>query len=145
MDLVRLGVGRWDVLVTEQVIEVLSDFSSAKGPKKAMLSFLRESVPMNGPQEGNRTVCKQLKPGSLKLSEFRKGQYPGTKIRVIWFYGDEATKLQIVCVRAFPKNDEEIPAPEIPAATALREQYLDARNRSSLKIEELPSFSGGFP
>lgn len=99
---------------------------------------------MNGPQEGNRTVCKQLKPGSLKLSEFRKGQYPGTKIRVIWFYGDEAAKLQIVCVRAFPKNDEETPAPEIPAAIALREQYLDARKRGSLKIEELPPFSGGF-
>lgn len=38
MDLVRLGAGRWDVLVTEQVVEVLADFSSAKGPKKAMLS-----------------------------------------------------------------------------------------------------------
>ncbi|HKV12412.1 MAG TPA: hypothetical protein VJ725_29985 [Thermoanaerobaculia bacterium] len=137
MDLVRLGVGRWDVLVTEQVVEVLTDFSSAKGPKKAMLSFLTESLPMNGPQEGNRTVCKQLKPGSLKLSEFRKGEYPGTKIRVIWFYGDEATKLAIVCIRAFAKNDQEAPSSEIRAAVALREQYLDARSRDSLRIEEL--------
>jgi Phage derived protein Gp49-like (DUF891) len=136
MNLVRLGVGRWEVLVTEQVVEVLSDFSSAKGPKRAMLSFLHESVPMGGPQEGNRTVCKQLKPGSLKLSEFRKGQYPGTKIRVIWFYGDEATKLQIVCVRAFEKNSEETSLSEIRAAASLREQYLDARSRGSLKIEE---------
>lgn len=137
MDLVRLGVGRWDVLVTEQVIEVLADFSSAKGPKKAMLSFLTESLPMNGPQEGNRTVCKQLKPGSLRLSEFRKGEYPGTKIRVIWFYGDEATKLQIVCVRAFAKNDQETPSSEIRVAVALRDQYLDARSHGSLNIEEL--------
>ena len=137
MDLVRLGVGRWDVLVTEQVVEVLSDFSSAKGPKKAMLSFLCESVPMNGPQEGNRTICKQLKPGSLRLSEFRKGQYPGTKIRVIWFYGDEATKLQIVCVRAFAKNGEETPLSEIRAAALLRERYFDARSRGSLNVEEL--------
>lgn len=137
MNLARLGAGRWDVLVTEQVVEVLSDFSSAKGPKKAMLSFLCESLPMNGPQEGNRTVCKQLKPGSLKLSEFRKGEYPGTKIRVIWFYGDEATKLQIVCVRAFAKNGQETPSSEIRAAVALREQYLDARSHDSLNIEEL--------
>jgi hypothetical protein len=140
MNLVRIGTGFWDVLVAEQVIEVLTDWSSAKGPKKAMLSFLRESVPLGGPQEGNRTVCKVLKPGSLKLAEFRKGERRGTKIRVIWFYGDEGTDRQIVCVRAFPKNDDETPPAEIPAAAKLRDQFFEARARGELCIEDLPGF-----
>jgi hypothetical protein len=140
MNLVRIGTGVWDVLVSEQVIEVLTDWSSAKGPKKAMLSFLRESVPLGGPQEGNRTVCKVLRPGSLKLAEFRKGERRGTKIRVIWFYGDEEARRQIVCVRAFPKNDEETPSAEIPEALTLRERFFAARADGALTIEDLPSF-----
>lgn len=139
MHLVRIGTGVCDVLVSEQVIEVLTDWSSAKGPKKAMLSFLRESVPLGGAQEGNRTVCKILRPGSLKLAEFRKGERRGTKIRVIWFYGDEQVKRQVVCVRAFPKNDEETPPAEIPEAVALREQFFAARAEGTLTIEDLPS------
>ena len=138
MNLVLLGAGRWRVLISDQAVEVLSDFSSAKGPKKAMLSFLRESVPVSGPQEGNRTVCKQLRPGSLRLSEFRKGQYPGTKIRVLWFYGDETDRRDVVCVRAFPKNDDETPPAEIRAALVLRQRYFEAKDNDSLTIEELP-------
>lgn len=137
MDLVRIGTGVWEVLVSGQVIDVLTDWSSAKGPKKAMLSFLRESVPLGGPQEGNRTVCKVLRPGSLKLAEFRKGERRGTKIRVIWFYGDEARR-QIVCVRAFPKNDEETPPAEIPEAAALREQFFASKADGTMTIEGLP-------
>ena len=102
-----------------------------------MLSLLRESVPMNGPQEGNLTVCIVFKPGSLKLSEFRKGAHPGTKVRVIWFYGDEE-KRQVVCVRAFTKNDWATPPNEIPDATALRREFFEARARGALKIDELP-------
>lgn len=138
MKLVRLAKGTWDVLLTEQVVEVLSDFSSAKGPKRSMLSFLRESVPLSGPQENNRTVCIVLKPRSLKLAEFRKGEHRGTKIRVIWFYGDEDTRRQIICVRAFPKNDSETPPAEIPASATLRAQYFAARAKGLLEIEELP-------
>lgn len=138
MNLVRIGTGVWEVLVSEQVVEVLTDWSSAKGPKKAMLSFLRESVPLGGPQEVNRTVCKVLRPGSLKLAEFRKGERRGTKIRVIWFYGDEEARRQIVCVRAFPKNDEETPPAEIPEAAALRERFFGAKADGTLRIEDLP-------
>jgi hypothetical protein len=138
MNLVRIGTGSWEVLVSEQVIEVLTDWSSAKGPKKAMLSFLRESVPLGGPQEGNRTVCKVLRPGSLKLAEFRKGERRGTKIRVIWFYGDEQMRRQVVCLRAFPKNDEETPPTEIPEAVILKERFFAALAAGTLMIEDLP-------
>ena len=142
MKLVRLASGRWTVLVMEQVVTVLTDLGSAKGPKIAMLSLLRESVPMEGPQEGNRNVCITFKPGSLKLSEFRKGSYPGTKVRVIWFYGDEPKNREIVCARAFAKNTQETPPAEIPAATALRREYLAAKSKGLLEIEELPSGLG---
>jgi hypothetical protein len=139
MNLVRIGTGVWEVLVSGQVVEVLTDWSSAKGAKKAMLSLLRESVPLGGPQEGNRTVCKVLKPRSLKLAEFRKGERRGTKIRVIWFYGDEEARRQIVCVRAFPKNAEETPPSEISEAATLRDQFFAARADGTLTIEDLPS------
>lgn len=137
MNLVRVGPGTWEVLLTEHVVEVLADWGSAKGPKKAMLSFLRQSVPMNGPQEGNVTVCIVFKPSSLKLAEFRKGSYPGTKIRVIWFYGDEENH-RVVCVRAFTKNDLATPPGEIPAASQLRREYFQAKASDTLKIDDLP-------
>jgi hypothetical protein len=145
MKLIRLARGRWDVLVTEQVAEVLSDHSSAKGPKRAMLSLLRESIPMGGPQEGNRTVCVVFTPRSLKLAEFRKGEYRGTKIRVIWFYGDEETRRRVVCVRAFEKNSAQTPPGEIAAATELRTLYFRAVAASQLSIEDLPTTSGDQP
>lgn len=132
-------VGHWTVLLSEQVVEVLTDRRSAPNPKKAMLSFLSESVPLGGPQEGNSTVCIVFKPRSLKLAEFRKGERRGTKVRVIWFYGDESTRQQVVCIRAFEKNDLHTPPGEIPAASALRLEFLEAASRNALIIEDLPS------
>ena len=137
MRLVLLGAWNWRTFVSEQVVDVLTDFGSAKGPKKAMLSLLRESVPQHGPQEGNRTVCKQLSPRSVTLSEFRKGEYPGTKIRVIWFYGDEPTRRDIICVHAFAKNDEETPVSEIRAAMDLKQEYFEAREKNRLVIDKV--------
>jgi hypothetical protein len=137
MTLVRIGTGTWEVLVTEQVVDVLTDFRSAKGPKKAMLSFLRESVPMGGPQESNKTVCVVFNPRSLKLAEFRKGQIPGTRVRVIWFYADD-NRRRVVCVRAFTKNDESTPPGEIPAASGLRDHFFLAESTGGLTIEDLP-------
>jgi hypothetical protein len=137
MRLVRVGRGHWDVLLAEQVVDLLSDLSSARNPKLAMLGFLRESVPLGGPQEGNSTVCIVFNPRSLKLAEFRKGERRGTKIRVIWFYGDEQTRRQVVCVRAFEKNGAQTPRGEIPAASALRMQFLEEKSRNELIIEDL--------
>ena len=81
-------------------------------------------------------MSQDLNPGSLKLAEFRKGERRGTKIRVIWFYGDEARR-QIVCVRAFPKNDEETP-PADAEAMALREQFFASKADGTMTIQDLP-------
>jgi hypothetical protein len=138
MRLVRSGAGRWEVLLNEQVVDVLTDWGSAKHPKKAMLSFLRESVPLGGPQEQNSTVCVIFNPRTLGLAEFRKGEHRGTKVRVIWFYGDEEARRQIVCVRAFEKNGPQTPPREITAATRLRNEFFAAKERGLLAIEDLP-------
>jgi hypothetical protein len=142
MKLIRLARGRWEVLVTEQVAEMLSDHRSAKAQKRAMLSLLKESVPLGGPQEGNSTVCIVLKPHSCKLAEFRKGGR-GTRIRVIWFYGDEDTRRRVVCVRAFEKNAAQTPQGEIDAAAGLRSRYFRAVASDQLTIEDFPTSTGG--
>ncbi|HEX3557193.1 MAG TPA: type II toxin-antitoxin system RelE/ParE family toxin [Thermoanaerobaculia bacterium] len=133
MNLLRIGSGRWAVLMTESVLDEIMDKGSAKGPKNAMLSLLTKSVPDHGPQEDNRTICWQLRPLPLLLWEFRKAEHRGAKFRVIWFYGvDRAT---IVCVRAFVKTSDKTPPGEILAAQELRAAYFEAVRDKTLRIE----------
>ena len=134
MDLILAGASRWSVLFTEQVLDELSDWGSAKGPKNAMTSLLVQSVPAHGPQEGNSTVCKPM-AGSDHLYEFRKGESRGPKVRVLWFYGDPQ-KTKVICVRAFVKTFQKTPPEEIAAATKERERYFQAREAGTLNIVE---------
>jgi len=132
MELLRVGVGKYVVLITEQVLTELADWSSAKDQKNAMLSLLADTVPAYGPQEDNPNICIPLK-GTDGLLEFRKNAKRGTKVRVLWFYGDPTC---VVCVRAFVKTFPHTPPDEIAAASDEKRLYFDALAHRSLKIEE---------
>jgi Phage derived protein Gp49-like (DUF891) len=134
MNILRVGDRRWVVLMSEQVLEELNHWGSAKGPKNAMLSLLTQSVPAHGPQESNPVICIPLR-GTDDLFEFRKREYRGPHVRVLWFYGDPG-KTIIVCARAFVKTFPQTPAEEIDLATAFKHEYHEAVKGKSLIVEE---------
>jgi phage-related protein len=129
MSLLCIGRRRWSVLVTEQVLEELADWGTAKEPKTAMVSLLTKTVPDHGPPFGT-PACTPMGDG---LFEFRKGEHRGPKFRVLWFYGD-ASRTQIVCVRGFVKTSQKTPPQELEAARQARDAY--ERAGSEIVIEE---------
>lgn len=131
MELLSIVGRRCSVFFSEQVLEELGDWGSAKEPKTAMVSLMTKSVPEYGPPFGT-PACTPLGDG---LFEFRKGQHRGPKVRVLWFYGDNAGGV-VVCVRAFVKTFQKTPPEEIAAAKAARVLYTNAVRNKTLRIED---------
>lgn len=103
-----------------------------------MLSLLTKSVPFEGPQTDNPTVCKPLRPVADGLYEFRKQPKRGSKPRVIWFFDGDAV---IVCTVAFFKRDQT-PQSKIDDALAMKEEYFRAKQQRRLEIVDLPVTRG---
>ena len=131
MNVLCIGERHWSVLVTEQVLEELSDWGTAKEPKNAMVSLLTKSIPEHGPPH-QTPACKAL---GDRLFEFRKGEHRGAKVRVLWFYGSQDRRT-IVCVRAFVKTFSQTPLEEIEAAHEARSSYQTALRERTLVIED---------
>lgn len=134
MELLQVGRLNWSVFLTEDVLMFLNDWSRAKQPKTSMTSFLINSVPTGGPQEGNLIVCKAVS-GSEGLSYFRKGKSHGEKVRVFWFYGDSARK-NVICVRGCVKTQRMLDPEEIRIALRKRDEYHAAVMRGALIVED---------
>lgn len=140
MRLLRLGRWHWDVLATLDAYEVCEVLDFLRDPRlgqqaarRAMFSFLRETVPQYGPQEDNPEICLRLHPYSMGLYEFRKQPRRGPKVRVVWFHGEDRTT--VVCATGFLKTDET-PQRQLDVALARKQEYFRAV-RSGLKIEDL--------
>jgi hypothetical protein len=138
MRLLRLARARWDVLAiceedgSCQILDLLQR-GHREGSKEArdkILSLLIESVPLEGPQLDNPTVCKPLRPLSDGLFEFRKQPKRGAKPRVIWFFDGETC---IVCTLGFFKRNET-PERLMDQARAMKAAYFKAKAQGRLSI-----------
>ena len=129
MELLRIAKRRWEVLATSEMLDTLISARVAhQGAIKTMLSLLRETVPLYGPQKDNPQICKYLK--SHDLWEFRK-QPRGKKLRVVWFADGDRI---LVCTAAFAK---EARTPDLQRSVDLRDQYFAAKERGTLIIHDL--------
>lgn len=141
MRLLRLGVYRWEVLaiVAEDgescaVLDfLLEPREGQQAMRRAMYSFLKETVTRHGPQEQNTEVCLRLRPHDLDLYEFRKQPKRGQKIRVLWFYDEEGCR--IVCVNGFLKTDKT-PPKKVREAIEERERYFRDKAYGDLIVED---------
>lgn len=132
MELLRITGRRCSILLSEQVIDVLNDWASAKEPKNAMISLLTRSVPDHGPPPVNTSACAPIGNG---IFEFRKNEKRGAKVRVLWFYGEDAKNV-VVCAVAFVKTFPKTPPEDIAFTEAFREQYFNAIRTRTLHIED---------
>jgi len=146
MKLLRLGRANWDVVaICDEdggcpVLDILltGHREGSKEARNKMLSLLTQSVPFDGPQLENRTVCKPLEPRSESLYEFRKQPKRGSKPRVVWFFDGE---WRIVCAVAFFKTDRT-PEDKLWQARALRRSYFRAKATGDLQTLEMPARGG---
>lgn len=142
MRVLRLARAKWEVLVLRDetgrcpVLDVLRE-GHREGSREArdkMLSLLVKSVPFEGPQTDNPTVCKPLRPLSDGLYEFRKQPKRGSKPRVVWFFDGPG---RIVCAVAFFKRSET-PERLLEEARSLKRAYFQAKAANRVTIEDLP-------
>lgn len=140
MKLVRLARARWDVLATltddGEYCDVL-DFLLEKrygqqATRRSLFAFLRESVPLYGPQEDNPELCQRMRPFEDGLYEFRKQPSKGQKVRVLFFKDGH----RIICVNGFLKTDAT-PQRKLSEAVALRQRYFEDRRRGNIEIIDL--------
>jgi Phage derived protein Gp49-like (DUF891) len=141
MRVLRLARARWEVLAVCEddgrcpVLDLLQK-GYREGSKEArdkMLSLLVDSVPYEGPQVDNPTVCKPLKPLSDGLFEFRKQPRRGAKPRVVWFFdGDRC----VVCTVGFFKRDQ-MPEGKLDQAREMKAAYFEAKAKRRLAIVNL--------
>ncbi|HEX3554487.1 MAG TPA: type II toxin-antitoxin system RelE/ParE family toxin [Thermoanaerobaculia bacterium] len=138
MRVLRLARARWEVLAICDgdgrcpVLDLLQE-GYREGSKEArdkMLSLLIDSVPFEGPQLRNPTVCKPLRPLADGLFEFRKQPKRGAKPRVIWFFDGERC---IVCTVGFFKRDQ-VPETQLEQARAMKAAYFEAKAQRRLSI-----------
>ena len=136
MRLVRLARSRWEalaILAEGEHCEVL-DFLLGKregqqGVRRGMYSFLRETVPLYGPQEDNAELCLRMRPYEDGLYEFRKQARAGPKVRVIFFTDGN----RIICVNGFLKTDAT-PQRKLDEAAAVRRRYFDDKSKGDIEI-----------
>ena len=140
MRLVRLARARWDVLATltddGEFCDVL-DFLLEKrygqqAMRRSLFAFLRESVPLHGPQEDNLELCQRMRPFEDGLYEFRKQPSRGQKVRVLFFKDGH----RVICVNGFLKTDET-PRRKLSEAVASRQRYFEDRRRGNIEIIDL--------
>ena len=131
MRLVLLGRRKWTVYVVcseRGDCPVLDTLSQCGNAGVRLLSDLREYVPTHGPGF-NEEFSKALRDHIL---EFRQPTARGGTPRVLYFY---ARNHVIVCAVALLKKGGKIPNALIEEAIALRERYLQARDRNELLID----------
>jgi hypothetical protein len=143
MRLLRLKRAKWDVLVVlererEKDVCPVLDFllnprEGQQAARRAFYAFLRESVPMYGPQEENTELCFRMRPYEDGLFEFRKQPRHGPKLRVLFFRDGK----RIICVDGFLKTNET-PQRKLTEAAAVRRRYFEAKaKKDAITIAEL--------
>lgn len=140
MILMRLARDRWDVLATLSedselcpVLEfLLEKRHGQQATRRGMYSFLRETVPVHGPQEDNPEICLRMRPYGDGLWEFRKQPQKGQKVRVLFFRDGS----RIICVNGFLKTDVT-PQRKLDEAFAVRQRYFVDKSLGDLTIVHL--------